>query len=108
MEQNKTAIANLETVCKSSSNDTAYIELHTLRKEYELTCSENAILREENAEYLERMNNLGPVYTYPDSFVSANILLRIQNFTRPHVSEFVAFSSVHTYPRKRYKYAIIA
>ena len=31
MEQNKTAIANLETVCKSSSNDTAYIELHTLR-----------------------------------------------------------------------------
>jgi outer membrane lipopolysaccharide assembly protein LptE/RlpB len=54
MEQNKTAIANLETVCQSSSNDTAYIELHTLRKEYELICSENAILKKENAEYLER------------------------------------------------------
>jgi hypothetical protein len=26
--------------------------------------------------------------TYPDSFVSANILLRIQSFTRPHVSVF--------------------
>ena len=46
---------------------------------------------------------LCPVYTYPDSFVSANILLRIQKFTRPHVSGFVAFSTVHTYLRKRYE-----
>ena len=38
---------------------------------------------------------------------TANILLRIQNFARPHVSEFVAFSSVHMYPRKQYKYAIL-
>ncbi len=45
---------------------------------------------------------------YPDSFVSANILLRIQKFTRPHVCGFVAFSSVHTYPRKRYEYARFA
>ncbi len=52
--------------------------------------------------------NLGPVHTYPDSFVSANILLRIQKFTRPHVYGFVAFSSVHTYPRKRYEYARFA
>ena len=58
MEQNKTAIANLETVCQSSSNDAAYIELHTLRKEYELICSDNAILKKENAEHLERMTNL--------------------------------------------------
>ena len=39
---------------------------------------------------------LRDVYTYPDSFVSANILLRIQKFTRPHVSRFVAFSKVST------------
>ena len=52
--------------------------------------------------------NLGPVHTYPDSFVSASILLRIQKFTRPHVCGFVAFSSVHTYPRKRYEYARFA
>ncbi len=58
MEQNKTAIANLETVCQSSLNDAAYIELHTLKKEYELICSDNAILKKENAEYLERMTNL--------------------------------------------------
>ncbi len=51
---------------------------------------------------------LGPVHTYPDSFVSANILLRIQKFTRPHVCGFVAFSSVHTYPPKRYEYARFA
>ena len=52
--------------------------------------------------------NLGPVHTYPDSFVSASILLRIQKFTRPHVCGFVAFSIVHTYPRKRYEYARFA
>ena len=40
----------------------------------------------------------GPVYTYPDSFVSADVLLRLQNFTRPHASGFVAFSTVHMYP----------
>ena len=51
---------------------------------------------------------IGPVHTYPDSFVSANILLRIQKFTRPHVCGFVAFSSVHTYPPKRYEYARFA
>ena len=72
MEQNKTAIANLETVCQSSSNDTAYIELHTLRKEYELICSENAILKIENAEYLERMNNL--VYITSDLNTKIKIL----------------------------------
>ena len=68
----KTAIANLETVCQSSSNDTAYIELHTLRKEYELICSENAILKKENAEYLERMNNL--VYITSDLNTKIKIL----------------------------------
>ena len=41
---------------------------------------------------------LGPVYTYPDSFASADILLRLQNFTRPYVSGFVAFSTVRMYP----------
>ena len=50
--------------------------------------------------------NGGPVHTYPDSFVSANILFRIQKFTRPHVCGFVAFSSVHTYLRKRYEFNV--
>ena len=53
-------------------NDTAYIELHTLRKEYELTCSENAILMKESAEYLERMNNL--VYIASDLNTQIKIL----------------------------------
>lgn len=72
MEQNKTAIANLETVCKSSSNDTAYIELHLEKNTNLYICSENAILRKENAEYLERMNNL--VYITSDLNTQIKIL----------------------------------
>ena len=33
----------------------------------------------------------GPVYTHPDSFVSANILLRIPKFARPHVPDSLRF-----------------
>ena len=51
------------------------------------------------------IGSYGLVYMYPDSFISANILLRIQKFMRPRVSGFVAFLSVHTCPRKRYEYA---
>ncbi len=39
--------------------------------------------------------DLGPVHRYWVSFVSTNILLRIQKFTCPR--GFVAFSSVHTH-----------
>jgi uncharacterized protein (DUF3084 family) len=73
-EQNKTAISNLESICQTpqSSSDTAYLELHTLRKEYELVCSENANLKKENVEFLERMNN--SVYIASDLNTKIRIL----------------------------------
>lgn len=53
IEQNRAAIANIETICirQSSKNDTVHLELHTLRKEYDIICSENTSLKKENTEY---------------------------------------------------------
>ena len=41
--------------------------------------------------FLYQSSILGPGYTYPNSFVSANILMRLRNFALPHVSGHVAF-----------------
>lgn len=38
---------------------------------------------------------LGPVYMFQDLFACTDILLPLQNLTRPHVSGFLAFSTVY-------------
>ena len=60
IKQNKISISNFESLCQNVqfSKNTEHTELCKLQHELEVIRRENETIRKENAQYLERMNNL--------------------------------------------------
>ena len=60
IKQNKISISNFESLCQNVQlfKNTEHTELCKLQHELEVIRRENETIRKENAQYLERMNNL--------------------------------------------------